>query len=71
MRIARAETLALSAIVGTVFVFYAWSGRFWIDVVDEGYFLDLSSRVLHGALPYRDFDSVLHARRVLPVCAES
>ena len=23
---------------------YAWSGHLWIDVVDEGYFLDLSQR---------------------------
>ena len=26
-------------------------------MVDEGYFMDLSNRVLHGALPYRDFDA--------------
>src|SRR6266851_2684491 len=34
---------------------YAWSGHLWIDLVDEGYFLDLSQRVLDGQLPYRDF----------------
>src|SRR5215208_4429936 len=38
-----------------VFAAYAWSGRFWIDPVDEGYFLDLAERVLNGAVPYRDF----------------
>jgi hypothetical protein len=56
-RVPRAEVFGLLAIAGGVLVFYAWSGQFWIDVVDEGYFLDLSSRVLHGALPYRDFDT--------------
>jgi hypothetical protein len=34
---------------------YVWSGHLWIDVVDEGYFLDLADRVRTGALPYRDF----------------
>src|ERR1700716_3061714 len=38
-----------------VLVAYAWSGHLWIDVVDEGYFLDLADRVRTGALPYRDF----------------
>ena len=40
-----------------IFAAYAWSGHFWIDVVDEGYFLDLADRTLNGALPYRDFSS--------------
>jgi hypothetical protein len=53
---AREAWLALLAIAGIVAI-YAWSGRFWIDLVDEGYFLDLSQRVLNGALPYRDFDT--------------
>jgi hypothetical protein len=34
---------------------YMWSGHYWVDLVDEGYFLDLGQRVLNGALPYRDF----------------
>ncbi len=42
------------AVVGIVLV-YAWSGRYWVDSVDEGYFLDLSQRVLEGAQPYKDF----------------
>ncbi len=50
----REASLVLIALVGIVAV-YAWSGHFWVDVVDEGYFLDLSQRVLNGALPYRDF----------------
>ena len=24
---------------------YAWSGHFWIDPIDEGYFLDMADRV--------------------------
>src|SRR5712692_6310422 len=38
-----------------VLVASAWSGHLWIDVVDEGYFLDLADRVRIGAVPYRDF----------------
>jgi hypothetical protein len=40
-----------------VLAVYAWSGHVWIDVVDEGYFLDLADRVRMGALPYRDFST--------------
>ncbi|MBV9581877.1 MAG: hypothetical protein JO057_25120, partial [Chloroflexi bacterium] len=50
----REPWLALLVLAAVMFV-YAWSGHFWVDVVDEGYFLDLSQRVLNGALPYRDF----------------
>jgi hypothetical protein len=51
---AREPWLILLTVAGIVAV-YAWSGHFWVDLVDEGYFLDLSQRVLDGALPYRDF----------------
>src|SRR3981081_861132 len=34
-----------------------WSAHVWIDVVDEGYFLDLADRVRTGAVPYRDFST--------------
>ncbi|MBV9601074.1 MAG: glycosyltransferase family 39 protein [Chloroflexi bacterium] len=50
----REPWLVLLVVAGIVLV-YAWSGHFWVDLVDEGYFLDLSQRVLNGALPYRDF----------------
>ncbi len=40
-----------------MFAVYAWSGQYWLDMVDEGYFLDLAGRVYHGQLPYRDFDT--------------
>jgi len=44
-------------IASIVFAVYAWSGQYWLDMVDEGYFLDLAGRVYHGQLPYRDFDT--------------
>jgi len=46
------------ALVGLVVLAgYTWSAHVWIDVVDEGYFLDLADRVRTGALPYRDFST--------------
>lgn len=53
---AREAWLVMLVVAGIVAV-YAWSGHFWVDLVDEGYFLDLSQRVLNGALPYRDFST--------------
>jgi hypothetical protein len=32
--------------------------RVGLDVQDEGYFVEQATRVLHGDLPYRDFDSL-------------
>jgi hypothetical protein len=32
--------------------------RIGLDDLDEGYFAEQAARVLHGALPYRDFDSL-------------
>src|SRR3982074_2157220 len=49
------EVLGVGAMVRGVFAFYAWSAHYWIDPLDEGYFLDLADRVLRGQLPYRDF----------------
>lgn len=40
-----------------MFAVYAWSSWYWIDLIDEGYFIYLGSRVQAGDLPYRDFDS--------------
>jgi hypothetical protein len=40
-----------------VLALYVWSGHYWIDLVDEGYFLDLAQRVTQGAVPYRDFST--------------
>src|SRR5437868_8987004 len=53
MRTREAAVAAVGVLV--VVAAYAWSARFWVDVVDEGYFLDLSQRVQSGHLPYRDF----------------
>src|SRR6266508_3496896 len=51
----RRETIGVAALAIVTFVAYAWSAHFWIDPVDEGYFLDLADRVTRGELPYRDF----------------
>jgi hypothetical protein len=45
------------AVAVVIFALYAWSSRYWIDLIDEGYFIYLGSRVQAGDLPYRDFDS--------------
>lgn len=55
--IGRVETLIVLLGAVAVFAVYAWSARYWIDLIDEGYFLYLASRVQAGALPYRDFDT--------------
>src|SRR5918911_1466948 len=51
------EPLAVG--LGTLAVLgaYAWIARYGIDLVDEGYFLDLATRLQQGQLPYRDFDT--------------
>ena len=46
-------TLGTLAVLGA----YVWLARYGLDLVDEGYFLDLATRVQHGQLPYRDFDT--------------
>jgi hypothetical protein len=51
----RREALAVGLLAAATFIAYAWSAHFWIDPVDEGYFLDLADRVSRGAIPYRDF----------------
>jgi hypothetical protein len=40
-----------------MFALYVWSTHYWIDLIDEGYFVYLASRVHAGDLPYRDFDT--------------
>ena len=53
----RIEAVAVALASLAVFAGYAWSGQYWIDLMDEGYFLYLADRVRHGDLPYRDFDT--------------
>lgn len=43
--------LALAGLVASQLLL----ARYWIDLVDEGYFVDLADRVSRGELPYRDF----------------
>jgi hypothetical protein len=40
-----------------ILLIYLWIAQFDIDLVDEGYFMDLAARVVHGQIPYRDFDT--------------
>jgi len=53
----RTELLAVLAACVVIFALYVWAGGYWIDLIDEGYFVYLGSRVHAGDLPYRDFDS--------------
>jgi Dolichyl-phosphate-mannose-protein mannosyltransferase len=53
----RRERFGVALMTFGIVIAYAWSGHVWVDVVDEGYFLDLSQRVAEGALPYRDFST--------------
>src|SRR6266852_5572105 len=53
----RRDVLGITLLGMVVLAAYVWSGHVWIDVVDEGYFLDLADRVRNGALPYRDFST--------------
>ena len=48
---------AVAAIVACVFVDAALV-RIGLDELDEGYFAEQAARVLHGELPYRDFESL-------------
>jgi hypothetical protein len=53
----RIESVAVLVAAAVIFVLYVWSSRYWLDLIDEGYFIYLSSRVQAGDLPYRDFDT--------------
>ncbi|MFN8636079.1 MAG: glycosyltransferase family 39 protein [Chloroflexota bacterium] len=53
----RSEAVAVLAAAVVVFAVYVWASRYWVDLIDEGYFIYLGSRVQAGDLPYRDFDS--------------
>ena len=53
----RIESVVVALAAVGLFALYARAGRYWIDLIDEGYFLYLASRVAAGELPYRDFDT--------------
>ena len=55
--VGRTETVAVVVAAVATFAIYVWSGAYWIDLIDEGYFVYLGSRVQAGDMPYRDFDS--------------
>ena len=55
--VTRTEVVAVAIIALAIFAVYVWAGRYWVDLIDEGYFVYLGSRVQAGDLPYRDFDS--------------
>jgi hypothetical protein len=46
------------AAIGTCVVLDAALLRVGLDELDEGYFVEQATRVLRGAVPYRDFDSL-------------
>jgi hypothetical protein len=51
------EFVALLCLVGVVCADLLLI-RFGLDAQDEGYFVEQATRVLHGQVPYRDFDSL-------------
>jgi hypothetical protein len=55
--VCHAEIAAVAVVAVFIFALYVWSGWYWIDLIDEGYFVYLGSRVHAGDLPYRDFDT--------------
>ena len=57
VRVAWIEVAAVGAATVAATAAYVWLSRLNVDLGDEGYFLDLASRVQAGQLPYRDFDT--------------
>ena len=51
----RREALVVALLATATFLAYVWSAHFWLEPIDEGYFLDLADRVTRGEVPYRDF----------------
>ena len=69
----RLAVFALLLFIG-VLVFDAALIRVGLDPQDEGYFLEQATRVLHGQVPYGDFDSLytpglLYVHALLLHCA--
>ncbi len=56
-RVGRGALLALALIVGCLFVEVVLL-RVGIDDLDEGYFVQQATRVLHGQVPFRDFETL-------------
>jgi hypothetical protein len=53
------RTEALVVVLGAVALLFAynWLAYVWVDLIDEGYFLEQASRILRGQVVYRDFDT--------------
>jgi hypothetical protein len=56
-RVGRVERVAVVVAAVAMLALYVWASGYWIDLIDEGYFVYLGSRVAAGDLPYRDFDT--------------
>jgi hypothetical protein len=56
-RVGRLEAVAVAVAAVAMLAVYIWASGYWIDLIDEGYFVYLGSRVAAGDLPYRDFDT--------------
>src|SRR6476660_2094548 len=54
-RLGRREFVATVAALVALIAIQLVLARYWLDLIDEGYFADLADRVGRGELPYRDF----------------
>jgi hypothetical protein len=54
----RREVVAALAALAALVAFQLCLARYWLDLIDEGYFADLADRIARGELPYRDFSTV-------------
>src|SRR5205823_12843642 len=57
-RYSRREVAAALAALALLMAFQLCLARYWVDLIDEGYFADLADRIARGELPYRDFSTV-------------
>src|SRR6266498_4666019 len=57
-RTSQRERAATAVALAVLVVFQLLLARYWVDLIDEGYFADLADRVARGQLPYRDFATV-------------
>jgi hypothetical protein len=53
----RPEALAVVLVAMALLLAYNWLAYVWVDLIDEGYFLEQASRILRGQVIYRDFDT--------------
>src|SRR5437870_13918266 len=58
IRTSQRERVATAVALAALVVFQLLLARYWLDLIDEGYFADLADRVSRGQLPYRDFSTL-------------